>query len=89
MYQIHKKNISNESKKHMENTINVINKNFRFLVTKNKQKKYSYRIFIIRFSFIINQLKKKRNFLTNSIKAIISFMVNPIFTIRFIIKKII
>ncbi len=89
VYKIHKKNISNDSKKHMENTINVINKNFRFLETNNRDKKYSYRIYIIRFSFLINQIKKKKNVLTNLIKAVFSGIINPIFTIRFVMKKII
>ena len=89
IYQIHKENISNNGQKHMENTINAINKNFEFLQIKNKKKLYSYRIFMIRFSFLINELRKKENFFKNLIKTIFCVLSKPIFTIQFIIKKII
>ena len=88
IYQIHKENISNNGQKHMENTINAINKNFEFLQIKNKKKIYSYRIFMIRFSFLINELRKKKNFFKNLFKTIFCVLSKPIFTIQFVIKKI-
>ncbi len=89
LYKIHKKNISNNSQKHMENTINAINKNFKFLELVNKQKLYSYRIFMVRFSFLINLLKRKDNFFNNLLKFCLSIITNPFHSIKYIIKKII
>lgn len=85
-YVIHDQNITKNSKKHLENTINVINKNFKYF--KNlKKKKYLERIFNVKYSFIINHLFKRENFFKNFIKFIAHSAKNPILSLKFILKK--
>ena len=62
IYIIHEENITNNTKKHMENSINVINKHFKILKTYNPKDRF-IRIFNIRVSFLINQIKNKKKFI--------------------------
>ena len=83
-YVMHDQNISNNSEQHLENTLNVINKNSKNL----EKKKYNERIFQIKYSFIINHLLKKNSLFQNFCKFLILSVKNPLLSFKFIINKI-
>ena len=86
-YVIHDQNITNNSKQHLENTLNVINKNFKY--NKNiEKKKYLKRIFNIKYSFSINHLFKKKDFIQNFYKFLTQSTKNPVLSLEFILKKL-
>lgn len=86
-YIVHDQNITNNSQKHLENTLNVINKNFTYC--KNlKKKKYLERIFNVQYSFTINYLFKKENFVVNLYKFLSQSAKNPLLSIKYILKKL-
>ena len=86
-YVIHNENITNNSHKHMNNTINVIRKNFRY--SNNLKKKiYMARIFDIKYSFTINQLLKKKKIIQNIYKFLAQSIKNPVLSTIFILNKI-
>ena len=86
-YLIHNKNITNNSKRHLSNTINVLNKNHKYLKI-NDIGKYSARIFNVKYSFIINQIVSRNNILLNIMKFFRYSLKNPILSTRFILKKL-
>lgn len=86
LYVIHDNNITHNSRKHLKNTINVINKNFQFLNSFN-DKIYSKRIFELKTSFLINQLLKKKHLFSNILNFSILFIKNPINLLKFLFTK--
>lgn len=87
-YVIHNKNITNNSKRHLTNTINVLNKNHKYLKI-NDVGKYSARIFNVKYSFIINQIvRRNNNILLNFMKFFRYSLKNPILSSKFILKKL-
>lgn len=86
-YVVHDQNITKNSKRHFENTLNVINKNFRYSKNLGK-KKYLERIFNVKYSFIINYVLKKENFITNFYKFITYSVKNPLLSLKYILKKL-
>jgi|TARA_B110000027_G_scaffold70141_1_gene74984 teichuronic acid biosynthesis glycosyltransferase TuaG len=86
-YVIHDQNITNNSKKHLENTLHVIEKNFQYY-DDSKKKKYLERVFNVKYSFSINHLFKKENFFQNFIQFLTHSTKNPILSTKFILKKL-
>ena len=86
LYVIHENNITHNSKKHLENTINVLNKNFKLLNSFNN-KIYSKRIFDLKVSFLINELLKNNHFL-NTFNFFILAIKNPINLLKFLFNKL-
>ena len=85
-YIVHDQNITNNSAKHLENTLNVINKNFKYCKNLEK-KKYLERVFNVKYSFTINYLFKKENFIKNFYKFLTHSAKNPILSLKYILKK--
>ena len=87
LYVIHENNITHNSKKHLENTINVLNKNFKLLNSFNN-KIYSKRIFDLKVSFLINELLKNNHFFLNTFNFFILAIKNPINLLKFLFNKL-
>ncbi len=87
IYVIHEKNITNNAKKHMENTINVINKYFKFLKTYDPKDRF-IRIFNIKVSFYINQIIRKKNLFHNLFNIVMIITINPYKFFLFLLNKI-
>ena len=87
VYVIHQKNITHNSEKHLKNTLNVLNKNFKFLNDFN-YKIYLSRIFEVKLSFFINQLIKKKSIFSNTFNIIILSIKNPINLLKFLFSKL-
>ena len=87
IYIIHEENITNNTKKHMENSINVINKHFKILKTYNPKDRF-IRIYNIRVSFLINQIKKKKNLFINLFNFVVIITINPYKFFLFLLNKI-
>jgi len=87
IYVIHEKNITNNAKKHMENTINVINKYFKFLKTYDPKDRF-IRIFNIKVSFYINQIIRKKNLFHNLFNIVMIITINPHKFFLFLLNKI-
>ena len=81
---MHDQNISNNSEQHLENTLNVINKNSKNL----EKKKYTKRIFNVKYSFSVNHLLKKNSFFQNFYKFLTLSVKNPLLSLKFILNKI-
>ena len=71
----------------MENSINVINKHFKILKTYNPKDRF-IRIFNIRVSFLINQIKKKKNLFINLFNFVVIITINPYKFFLFLLNKI-
>lgn len=87
LYVIHENNITHNSKKHLENTINVLNKNFKLLNSTNN-KIYSKRIFDLKVSFLINELLKNNHFFSNTFNLFVLALKNPINLLKFLFNKL-
>ena len=55
---------------------------------KSKKKKYLERIFNVHYSFTLNYLFKKENFVANFYKFLSQSAKNPLLSLKYILKKL-